>query len=253
MGKDREFEFEITTGEDEFERRQGRNMGKIFWGLLFVVGAIAFLANKMGLLGGIPFWPVVLSVVLIVVLINGIVKRSFGQMLFCVAFLIIVNDKWLGLEAITPWPVLFAALALTIGLNMLFPGKKRHVVFQMNGNRKGINNESREGGVLSYENTFGGTVKYIAGEVSAVKVENTFGSTEIYFSDAILKDGCARVFVENSFGAVTLYIPSHWQVIMNVDTAFGGAEEKGRCNPTGENTLYVDGDISFGGLEIKYI
>lgn len=38
------------------------------------------------------------------------------------AFLIIVNDKVLGMEAITPWPVLGAAVLGSIGLKFLFPG-----------------------------------------------------------------------------------------------------------------------------------
>ena len=42
-------------------------------------------------------------------------------MLFSLAFLIIVNDELLGLEAITPWPVLGAALLGSLGLNLLFP------------------------------------------------------------------------------------------------------------------------------------
>ena len=46
-------------------------------------------------------------------------------MLFSLAFAAILFDEALGIEAITPWPVLGAALLGTIGLNMIFNKNKR--------------------------------------------------------------------------------------------------------------------------------
>ncbi len=246
-------EFEVSKNGGEFSVKRYGGKRKIFWGLIFIAGALVFLANKLGYLGEIRFWPVVLSICFGAVLINGMIERSFGKMMFALAFLVIVNDKLLGLEAITPWPVLLAAVALTIGLNMMFPGFHRGAHIRIGGKHKGVCSENRVGNTVYYENNFSGTVKYVSGEITNVEIDNCFGATEVYFSDAILVGGSAKVSVDSSFGAVTLYVPFHWQVMMNVDTAFGGAEEKGRCNPTGENTLYVDGDVSFGALEIKYI
>ena len=84
-------------------RRKTRN---IFWGILFLLGALALLLGKLGFL------------------INGILRRSFGGILFSLAMLIIINDELLHMEAITPWPVLGAALLGTIGLHFLFPGRR---------------------------------------------------------------------------------------------------------------------------------
>ena len=52
---------------------------------------------------------------------------------------------------------------------------------------------------------------------------------------------------------MTLYIPREWNTIVNVDKAFGNVSEIGR--PTGEsgNRLYIEGESSFGQLEIQYI
>lgn len=84
-------------------------------------------------------------------------------------------------------------------------------------------------------------------------MENSFGSIEVYFNDAVLVNNTARIHVESSFGGVELYVPKDWKVMMNVDTSFGGADEAGHCNTNGENILYVEGEVSFGGLEINYI
>ena len=102
-------------------RRKTRN---IFWGILFLLGALALLLGKLGYLNGMGFWSVFISVILAGCLINGILRRSFGGILFSLAMLIIINDELLHMEAITPWPVLGAALLGTIGLHFLFPGRR---------------------------------------------------------------------------------------------------------------------------------
>lgn len=250
------YEIEITKNEikDEGKKYGRRNKRKIFWGIVLVLGTVALLANKLGFREEIGFWPIVLSIGLAGIFIDGILKRSFGEMMFALAFLIIVNDELLHMEAITPWPVLIAAIAITAGLNMLFPKFGRHHgIHVRGGSSKTVNEENRDGDTVSYETRFGSTVKYITGEVTTVNMSSSFGAMEVYFNDAVLKNGTASVHVEVSFGSVVLYVPAGWRVLMSVDTAFGAAEETGHCDPTGENVLYVDGEVSFGGLEIKHI
>ena len=36
--------------------------GKIFWGILFLLGAAAFLVSRLGLLEGISFWSILFSI-----------------------------------------------------------------------------------------------------------------------------------------------------------------------------------------------
>ncbi|MCM1182899.1 MAG: cell wall-active antibiotics response protein [Roseburia sp.] len=229
----------------------GNGRRDILWGVLFLAGALALILSKLGYLGEVRFWPVLFSIVLAVFFLDGIVKRRIGQMLFSVAFFIIVNDKALHLEAITPWTVLGAALLGTVGLHLLFPrfGKKH-------GGHGGLNiqSEERDGDVLCCENSFGSTVKYITWEISKVNLDNSFGGMEIYFSNAVLKNGSAEVVVNSSFGGVELYIPSSWRVETQIDGAFSDKTEvTGQSNPDGMNTLFIKGNISFGNLSIHYI
>lgn len=231
----------------------------IFWGLIFLLGAAAILLNRFGYLGGIleeiSFWKILWDVGLAAILLRGIVNGSFGQILFAAAFLIIVNDKLLHLEAITPWPVLGAALLGTIGLNMLFPNfgrhrKRHHLTIER---KDGMWAERFNGDVISYDNAFSSSVKYVTTEVSRVDIDNAFGTTQVYFMDARLKDGTAVVMVDTAFGNVVLYVPSNWTVSAKTENIFAKTTESGRNNPDGLNTLYVEGDIAFGGLEIVYV
>lgn len=228
-----------------------------FWGIVLLLGAAAMLLGRFGLWGGISIWKIIIDICLVASLLRGVTKGSFGTILFSLAFLIIVNDKLLGLEAITPWPVLGAALLGNIGLNLLFPkfGKHRlgHWGQGKNNCRRGIEEYKENNGYIYYENTFGDSIKYVSGVVGKVDVENTFGSTQIYLTEALPDNHTINVDVETSFGSIVIYVPSVWKVVMNVETAFGNASEKGNCNPFGEDVVYMGGSVNFGNLEIVYV
>lgn len=234
----------------------------VVMGALFLIGAIALLLNKLGflniLLGGMNFFQVIVTVFLVGVLVKGMAKHSFGQILFSVAFIIIVNDKVLHMEAFTPWTVLGAAALGTIGLHLMFPNVRSGYgrFLTINGREvtpASMATESRQGSRVCFENSFGQSVKYVSGEVSCVKLDNSFGFLQVYFTDAQLKDGTAEVIADCAFGNTVLYVPADWKVIMNVSKSFGEACERGQCDPEGNMVLYVKGDAAFGKIEIRYI
>ncbi len=232
-----------------------KNGKKVFWGVLFLLGAVALIVSNLGYLGGFNFWTVLISIGLIGFFVEGLVSRNFGMMLFALAFLGIIHDEVLGIEALTPWPLLGAALFGTIGLDMLFPKKyrwKEHI------NKKTINEETRTesayGENVSFEVTFGEAVRYVTStELKSVKANCSFGSLEIYLNNAMLKDHQAVVNVDCSFGSTVLYIPGDWNVVQQAKASLGGIDEKGFHSPNGQNTLIISGSVSFGSLEIRYI
>ena len=229
---------------------RGKN---VFWGVMLLAGAAALLLSRLGIVGDISFWPMLLSIGLLAILIKSIVKRSFEGILFPLAFLIIINDEQLGLEAITPWPVLGAAVLGNIGLNLLFPKFGRHHAHKWsNGQRKGIEECYRAGGRISYENTLGDATKYASVIVSRINIENSFGSMQVYLTETLLENHSADVEVECSFGSVVLYVPAVWMTVINVGSSFGSVDENGTCNPYGEDVVYIGGSVNFGSLEVVY-
>lgn len=241
---------------DREERRRN-----VLFGLLLLFGAAALVLSKLGYLGKIKFWPMLLSVLLLKFFLDGIAHRDIGKILFSLAFFIIVNDKWLRLEAITPWTVLGAAMLGTIGFNMLFPGGGRkygeHAFGRPDSKEyagHAIEWEEGDGMDTFYcRNVFGGAVKYIRGEMEAVKLYNHFGGMEVFFADTQPKNGKIYLYMECDFGGMELYIPSDWRVSSNLHKAFGYVEENGNCNMQGTDTIYIEGRVSFGALEIHYI
>lgn len=237
--------------------KMGKVKRNIFWGVVLLLGAVAILVNRLGYLEGMGIGFVLFDIVLAAILIKGIARRSFGTILFSIAFLVIVNDEMLHLEDITPVPVLLAALLGTIGLNLLFPkfGRrhKGHFVHIGDGQSGMVDEAGRNGGIISYENIFGESVKYVSGEILQVNIQNIFGSTQVYFTEALLQNGSAGANVELVFGSVVLYIPSTWSVILNAENCFASVQESGRHNPDGQNVLQIGGSLVFGSLELVYI
>lgn len=233
---------------------------KIFWGILFLLGAAALLLGRMGYLESVNFWSIFFSIVLVGLLVDGILNRSFGEILFTLAGLVILNDEILRLEAITPWPVLGAALLGTIGLNIIFPKHlkyKNHQAspYPLKGSRPGQNTqEFVSGEEIRCGASFGHSVKYITGrDISRIFLESSFGNLETYFNDAALKNNRADVFVECSFGNLELFIPADWNVVINIRRSFGSVEKFGIGNPSGGSTLFLDGTVSFGHVAVHHI
>ena len=105
-----------------------------------------------------------------------------------------------------------------------------------------------------FSTSFSSGVKYIDSDnLEVVILECSFGSMKVYFDNASIPSGNATVELDVSFGGVELYVPRHWNVVNQADTAFGGVDEKNRCTTTGSPVLTLTGDVSFSGVTIIYV
>lgn len=62
-----------------------------------------------------------------------------------------------------------------------------------------------------------------------------------------------EIHCEAAFNSSVKYVNSSTLSCLYTECSFGSCEEKGRCNPTGENTLYINGEVSFGSLVVQYV
>ncbi len=251
----------LTSRKGQKMKEKASYVRKVFWGLLFIAGAALIVAGSMGYLEEFGFWTVIGSIVLVGVLVEGILHRSFGVILFSVAFFLLLNDQWMGFEDLPFWPVITAALLGSIGLSIIFPHKKTwknwsesHGFSHHVGSNQAHCELGGDGENVHCEVCFSEGVKYIKSqEINSLSTECSFGSMIVYFDDTALKNGTAQVHTETSFGSTVMNVPSTWKVELNIESAFGGCNEKGHCNPDGQNVLYVHGEVSFGSLQIRYI
>ncbi len=242
---------------------------QVFWGIFFILGAVLILASGMGLIANVEIWTLVWTVLAAALLIHGIVKGSVFCMFFAVAFLAIIYAEPLGITAITPWPVLGAALLLSIGFRMIFPtkngGPKMNIVYTGDDGRtieidrkEGMETEERysneDGDYLQFEQVFKSGTKYINSDnLKKVNMECVFSTVEIYLDNAILQGGSATIELESVFSNVTIYVPKTWMVAESSETVFSKVSYIGRSVPDGMNKLYLVGSCVFGGVKVVYI
>ena len=237
-------------------------LGKnIFWGLVFLASAVFILLGSAGCFGDISLWTIFFSGLFIAWFINSVMDLSWGGMLFSLAFEAILFDEALGIEHMTPWPVLLAALFGTIGLNMIF--KKKNVSGTVNnlankcensGSKSMVDVELEEDEFFKCEVNFGSSVKYVNSKfLKLAHIENSFGSLMVYFDNAELGTDRVEAQISNAFGKLSLFIPREWDTKVELTKSFGNVSEIGR--PTGEagKQFVLKGDASFGQIEITYI
>lgn len=232
---------------------------KIFWGIFFIMMAMIVVVSKLGILPDVGVFALLATVFLVWMTVDGVRHRNFYEIIFAVAFLCIIYDKPLGIEALTPWTVLAAALLLSIGLSLLFGGgrKKKHGIrfeWDSDGNRGIGSSERCNGEQIRCENTFGSAIRYIHSDnFREAYLENNFGSMTAYFDNAIIQGGTASVRVENNFGETILYFPKEWRVHNELEHVFGSINEHGQCVGTSSAELCLKGETNFGSIEIYYV
>ena len=231
---------------------------KIFWGIFFIVAALLIIISKLGLMPDVGVFSIFATIVLLWMLIQGLKHINFYEIMFAIAFLCIIYDEPLGIEALTPWSVLAAALLFSIGLSMLFHGKRKyHHHINIAGKSHSAFGESSEqfsDEHLICENNFSAAIRYVNSDnFRDAHLENNFGSLTVYFDNAIIQGGSAQVSIENNFGATALYIPKEWKVVKNLEHSFGNIDEYGASVGNSDTTLYIQGETNFGHIELHYV
>lgn len=240
----------------------------IFWGLFFILAALFMLVGRLDFFEGLSFFKIFGTLLLVGWLGHSLSKRDYGGILFSIAFLCILYDEFLGIEELTPWPVLGAAMFGSIGLSMIF--KKPYNCCEYN-NYYDTNNSSTDnpyvekpnGHYESVEETrdsqfafstvFSSHIKYVRSDnFKKANIHTSFGSTKVYFDDSMIQDGNATISLDVNFGGVELFIPKTWNVLNHSSCAFGAVEEKNRSCSTGSPTVVLTGNVAFGGVTIIY-
>lgn len=249
----------------------GKRIGwRVFWGVLFLIAACAVVLNQIGFFGSftLGIWTIIFSVVLIVVFINSLVHGFwFGIFIpiVCAGYLYRVP---IGFDSgLNWWPIMGAALLVSIGFTILFhrknkwlPGQRWQDYKTENFGSAGKENFKHvintEDGSDIYERTsFGSTIKYINSEnMERAQLESSFGAMKVYFDNAKIPSGKANIILNISFGAIEIYLPKEWRVIDNMQRSASGVEEKNKNAPTDDSPVVtLSGTASFSALTILYV
>jgi hypothetical protein len=233
-------------------------LGKIFWGLGFILLAVALILNAVGVLtpftsfvGEISWLSVLAAILLLAFIIFLIVKGKIGGIFVPLSFIFMLFEKNIAhvcrLEddnIINNGLVFGCACLLQLGFSILFPQRRR----ETKANKKARGNRHRKSSSLS------SNVQYIDAESFQDEyIESSLGSCVIRFENVDKYKGGGVLNVENSLGSMEIEVPSSWRFVHNIDNSLGSVSaDVDGGNPDGP-ILKIEGENSLGSLSIEYV
>ena len=222
-------------------------------GLVLILLAVYLVLNESGMLPGISWFRIFLTLFMAYLAIRSIPKLNFFGIILPICVLGCMYDTELGIEAITPWTLLLAGVLLSGGLRLLFKRRKQ-VEFVMNMDMNGKNVIEDDGEVINVSNHFKSVSKYVnTDSFRTAHIENNFGSCNVYFNNAVMTVGKAEIELENSFGDMNVYLPKTWRVELISDESFGHIKVMGTGNADMDAPFVnINADSNFGNITIFF-
>lgn len=217
--------------------------------LILILIGVYLIVSRLDIMPRIPVFTILFTVLFVYWAIRGFMRRHFFEGVVSLAIVGCINDDLLGIEAITPWTLMAAAVLIGIALDMIFRNKNAcysNVKYDSTGHvENGIDGEC-----VRIENTFGEVSKYVNSDrFREAKIENSFGTCNVFFNNAILAANTAVIRAENSFGSTNIYLPSTWRVNVTQDTAFAGIKFSGHGSDAQDAPcIDLKLDCSFGEI-----
>ena len=229
-----------------------------FWGIFFILTAVSIIAIQTGSFEQIGIQSLLIGAFLVAVIIASLVRLNFFGVFFPMSFLYMVFWQPLGLMYINYWFVVLASVLVSIGFSIIF-GKRQHY-----GNWDGCKKKPDYHQIEDIDDNnptasvrFGSSSKYLhADSFKTGRFYASFGELEIFFDQVQVNPEGAEILVDCSFGNIILNIPREWRIIDNIHVSLGELKNKARASASiSEDApkITLTGNVSIGGLEIKYI
>ncbi len=250
-----------------------KNIKKVIFGVILIVVATLLIMRGInpgflsGVFGELGVWEIVWTVILGLILINGIVERNLFVIIASLAFMLFIYEGKFGIPAIPAWAIFVPAFLLFIGIEIVIPKRWHFYKEDENGNykyRAEFNSKKHDdkevdGMVVecngdNVEVSFGSTVKYFDNlEFVSSKLECNFGSIKVYYNNVNMKGNVAYINAEENFGSIEIYVPKEWNCNIKRSQAFGSVREKGVSNPEGDKTIIINAEANFGEIVIHHV
>lgn len=229
----------------------------IFWGVIIILLGVYVIASKLVALPSIPVIKIAFTILLAYIIFNGIRKLHFGEIFIPLAIIAWMFDKALGIENLTPWPVLIAAVLLSIGFGMIF--KKRRFVVKSGrdismATFENVDINEADGSTISVKSVFGEVSKYVNSDnFTTGEIQSTFGEVRVYFNNAVMAEGKSTLYIDSTFGDVWVYLPKTWRMEMKRNSSFGDISVKGTGNNDMDAPLIkIEANSTFGDIRIVF-
>ena len=229
----------------------------VWFAVLIIVLGAAFLLQRLDVVS-FGIWGVVWPAVIIGLGVSWMIKRfSFFSLAVAglgVYFLLFnLGQISLVLTWGIIWPSLLVLLGLTILYETLVPHKDKWCGVHFNGDKNKKSQYREENGFVSYECSFSEENRKVAVEdFLGGDIEISFGKSELDLTNVKRVNQNAKLDVDVSFATFDLIVPKTLRLFIKSDKSFGSIQMNGEPNPDAMMALTVDGDVSFGTMNIFY-
>lgn len=235
-----------------------KTKSSVIFAVLLIVAAIVVILSSFGLLPAqasklLLNWQIIFVIIFMISLCKGhFVNAGFFLVLsayFMLPLICSVYGWQMPLSGKNLNGVFVASLIIMAALGILFgSGKmkrlKQNKLFEIKPNKDGVPQISCAFGEANHmviERPFKGAV-----------VSTAFGATTFNMSKTVLPEGDSYLEVNTAFGGAVVIVPASWVVSVNVQSFFGGVDDKREFkSQSGSSRLIIRGSNAFGGLEIK--
>lgn len=250
--KDGDGSFSVSWDGVDHAKKDG-----VWFAILITVLGLAFLVQRLGLVS-FGIWSIVWPAVIIGLGVSWMVKR-FSFFALAVAglgvYFLLFNLGQISLVLTWGiiWPSLLVLLGLTILYETLIPHKHKWCGVNVVGSKDKRSQYREENGFVSYECAFSEENRRVAVEdFLGGDIDLSFGKSELDLTNVKRVSPNAKLDVDVSFATFDLIVPKTMRIFLKSDKSFGSIQMNGEPNAGAMLTLVVDGDVSFGTMNILY-
>ena len=201
-------------------------------GLAIIAFAVCLLLSKTGAFTAFPMVKIGMSIILILVVIEALVEKSFLGVFFSLGLMACLFQKEI------------AFVLIGVGFTLIF-GKKPKITVINNGHKaslEGVGNAEywEEDGNFSVDNNLGQRTQYV--KIQNLKkgdIDNALGSLTVYFSGSTVDASGAQLDIDNGMGSLSVYFPKEFRVRFNCDNGMGKINMHGECNQDESQPLVI--------------
>ena len=243
---------------------------RLIWGTFLLLAAVFILLNQINGFLKVGIGSIIVTVLAFGFLVQCIVDMYFALLPVSLAVLYITFQVPLHLPYIRPWTLIITSVLAFLGLSILFPKKywfskihkyrhdNRYTRFSRSGDQTqqvrteyGDNDNNPSVSV-----NFGAVSRHLSADsLETAQLYCNFGALEVFFDQVQLCPNGAEASLNCSFGAIQLFVPKHWRIIDRLNCTLGGVDVERNSAAPAENApqLTLNGSVSLGGIEVRYI
>ena len=225
-------------------------------GVIFLLNAFHVIELGEGVTFGSVLWPFLVACMGVMACRSELNPISIGLFLFGVYMLLFnlgIIPAQYKLTWAMAWPVALILIGVTILLHFFLPKRKKEGgIFEVEKSDP-VFDCTDESGFIRIDSAFTSQTKCVetGAHFTGAKIDSSFGSLVLDLSQAEIQNG-ALIDADVSFGSLTVRLPAFVGANAACKTAFGGYD----CppgNPDAEIKVSLNGDVSFGKIEVEYV